>query len=175
MVSIVPELAVHIPPREALLDAAFGSNRRAKTSERLREGRLPAEGLAFSALDGDSLVGTVRLWHVCAGPGRPALLLGPLAVEADLRGKGVGSAMVRRALAAATASGHRAVLLVGDAPYYARFGFSTEATARLSLPGPYERERFLAAELVAGALEGAIGLVNPTGMSAAADAWPLAA
>src|SRR6185295_16526283 len=91
MLSIVHETTGHIPAREALLDAAFGPHRRAKTSERLREGRIAAPGLAFSAVEGGRLVGTVRLWNVTAGPGRPALLLGPLAVDGAHRGDGIGA------------------------------------------------------------------------------------
>lgn len=169
MIDIVEDLAIlretdtHIPARDALLDAAFGPGRRGRTSERLREGRQPAAGLSLSALDGGRLVGTVRLWHVDAGPRRPALLLGPLAVEAGHRGRGVGGALMRQAIAGASALGHRAILLVGDAPYYERFGFSTLMASGLFLPGPHERHRFLGLELEPGALAGAAGLVTPTG------------
>ena len=176
MAHLVPELDIHVGVREALLDQAFGPNRRLKTSERLREGRRPALNLAFAALEGDRLVGTIRLWNVSAGPGRPALLLGPLAVDRALRCEGIGGKLMRHAIGAAASLGHGAILLVGDAPYYQRFGFSAEATGRLWLPGPYERERFLALELVPGALDGAAGLVNPTGAVAPVEErWPLAA
>ena len=104
------------------------------------------------------LVGTVRLWHVSAG-GMPALVLGPLAVDASCRKLGVGAALMRHALAAAKARGHRAVILLGDAPYYARFGFSAAKTGELSLPGPFERERLLGLELREGALDGAWGMI----------------
>src|ERR1700751_1160567 len=104
--------------REALLDACFGENRHMRTCQRLRDGRAPAEGLALSAVREGKLVGTVRLWHVSAG-GIPALILGPLAVDNTCRKLGVGAALMDHALAAATARGHRAVILLGDAPYYA--------------------------------------------------------
>lgn len=162
MVDIICESPRHVAAREALLDAAL-ANRFAKTCERLREGRLPAHGLAFAAMEDARLVGTVRLWNVSAGPGRPALLLGPLAVDAAARGAGIGARLVRHALSQAGTLGHRAVLLVGDAPYYERFGFSGALTQALWLPGPVERERFLGLELVPGALAGAAGLVNATG------------
>jgi predicted N-acetyltransferase YhbS len=123
---------------------------------------MPAEGLAFSAWCEGRLVGTVRLWHVSAG-GIPALMLGPLAVEASSRQFGVGAALMDHALAAAKARGHRAVILLGDAPYYARFGFSTAKTGELTLPGTFERERLLGLELSEGALDGAWGMVAPTG------------
>ena len=128
-----------------------------------REGRDPADGLALTVARQDTLVGTIRLWDVAAGPSRPALLLGPVAVDPSLQGLGIGSKLIREALARAAALGRRAVLLVGDAPYYRRFGFSHEAVGRLWLPGPYEPERFLGFELVPGALSGAQGLVQATG------------
>lgn len=151
-----------VAARERLLDVAFGPARRLKTCERLREDRLPA--IALVAIDGAGrLVGTVRLWHVSSVPGRRALVLGPLAVAADRRGEGLGARLMRAALAQASVEGHRAVLLVGDAPYYGRFGFDGALTEGLWLPGPVERERFLGLELVPGALLGARGLVSPTG------------
>jgi hypothetical protein len=152
--------------REALLDACFGDNRHMRTCQRLRDGRAPAEGLAFSAVRQGKLIGTLRLWHVSAG-GIPALVLGPLAVEASSRKLGVGAALMDHALAAAKTRGHRAVILLGDAPYYARFGFSTRETAGLSLPGPFERERLLGLEFDAGALDGASGMIVATGPAAA--------
>src|SRR5690606_20962960 len=117
----------------------------------------PAEGLAFVARnENGGLVGTVRLRNVRLGRGGdPALLLGPLAVESALKGAGIGAALMRHAICEATRLSHRAILLVGDAPYYARFGFSAAKTDRLAMPGPYEKERFLALELEAGALDGA--------------------
>ena len=108
------------------------------------------------------LVGTVRLWHVIAG-GVPALVLGPLAVDPSIRNLGVGAALMKQALAAARARGHGAVILLGDAPYYARFGFSALKTGELSLPGPFERDRLLGLELREGALDGASGMIVPTG------------
>ena len=161
MATIRKELVKDIGAREALLDLCFGEARFAKASERLREGRLPADGLSFAAVDRGRVVGSVRLWHVTAGPGRPALLLGPLAVHPDWRGRGIGAALMRRALREAAQLGHRAVLLVGDAPYYGRFGFSAEKTGALWLPGPYEKDRLLAREIVSGALDGAGGLISP--------------
>jgi predicted N-acetyltransferase YhbS len=151
--------------REALLDACFGENRHARTCQRLRDGRVPAEGLAFSAVRGGKLVGTVRLWHVSAG-GVPALVLGPLAVDASCRSLGLGAALMAHAIAAAKARGHGAVILLGDAAYYTRFGFTAAKTAELSLPGAFEQARLLALELRDGALEGASGMIAATGHKA---------
>jgi predicted N-acetyltransferase YhbS len=160
--------------REALLDRAMGPGRRRKSSESLRRGRVPAEGLSFAARDGfGTLIGTVRLWHVRAGE-RNALLLGPLAVAPEWKGMGVGSALMEAAMAEARRLGHGAILLVGDAPYYARFGFSAAPTADLAMPGPYERERFLALELEPGYLAGATGVLRPAGRSAPPAASPRA-
>src|SRR5579871_3773659 len=163
--AIRAERASDVAQREALLDACFGDNRHMRTCQRLRDGRAPAEGLALSAMRKGRLVGTVRLWHVSAG-GVPALILGPLAVEQSCRKLGVGAALMARALAAAMERGHRAVILLGDAPYYARFGFSSAKTAELILPGAFERERLLGLELSEGALDGAWGMIVPTGAPA---------
>jgi predicted N-acetyltransferase YhbS len=160
--AIRAERTSDVVARSALLDACFGENRHMRTCQRLRDGRAPAEGLAFSAVAGGRLVGTVRLWHVSAG-GIPALMLGPLAVEETSRKLGVGAALMDHALAAATARGHRAVILLGDAPYYTRYGFSAVKTGALSLPGPFERDRLLGLELREGALDGAWGMIAPTG------------
>ena len=156
------ERASDVVARETLLDACFGENRHTRTCQRLRDGRAPAEGLALSVVAEGRLVGTLRLWHVSAGD-RPALVLGPLAVDNSCRKLGVGAALMDHALAAAKARGHRAVILLGDAPYYARFGFSATKTGELSLPGPFERDRLLGLELSEGALDGAWGMIVPTG------------
>ena len=163
MISIRKERPPDVAAREALLDDAFGGQRWRKSSQRLRDGRSPAEGLAFVATDGKRVVGTARLWDVVSGTGRPALLLGPVAVAPDFRNRGIGAALVRRALSVARRQGHRAVVLVGDAPYYGRFGFAAEIAADLTLPGPFERHRLLALELIPGALSGASGLLRATG------------
>ena len=156
------ERASDVVAREALLDACFGVNRHTRTCQRLRDGRAPAEGLALSVVHQGRLVGTVRLWHVSAG-GVPALVLGPLAVDSSCRDLGVGAVLMNHALTAATALGHGAVILLGDAPYYARFGFSSLKTGELSLPGPFERDRLLGLELREGALDGAFGMIVADG------------
>lgn len=160
--AIRAERAADVATREALLDSCFGEDRHSRTCQRLRDGRAPAVGLALAAVGEGKLVGTVRLWHVSAG-GRPALVLGPLAVDPACRELGIGAALMHQALAAAQARGHAAVILLGDAPYYARFGFSAEKTGALSLPGPFERDRLLAIEFSEGALDGAEGMIVPTG------------
>src|SRR5271154_3420758 len=148
MVTIRNETAKDVERREALLDRVWGRARAQKTAERLREGCLPAERLSFVAEQSDCVVGTVRLWHVSAGPDRPALLLGPLAGDEARRNLGIGSALMRHATDVAARLGHPAIVLVGDAPFYARFGFSAAKTSRLWLPGPYEQTRLLGCELL---------------------------
>ncbi len=149
--------------REALLDRAMGRERLFKPSERLRRGREPAEGLALVARDhAGNLVGTVRLWHVHAGD-TPALLLGPLAVDTALQGDGIGAGLMRLAIARANMIGHAGIILVGDPEYYARFGFTAEATTGLIMPAPVERRRFLGLELKAHGLADGSGPVTATG------------
>ena len=158
MISIRTERPADVAAREALLDVAYGPVRFTKPSQRLRERREPA--LSFVAHEHGRVIGTVRLWLVSAGAGRPALLLGPLAVHPDCRRRGLGAALMRRALRAAGEAGHAAVLLVGDASYYGRFGFAADTTGALSMPGLYEPARLLALELAPAALDGAHGLVR---------------
>ena len=159
MLRLLPEAPAHVPARESLLDRCFGADRHRKTSEVLRRGQLPAAGLAFSLLDGRRLIGTTRFWHITAGSAGPALLVGPVAVMPDRQGEGLGTLMMRQGIAEAARLGHAAVILVGDAPYYGRFGFRQDLTDHLVLPGPVERDRFLGLELVPDALTGARGAV----------------
>jgi predicted N-acetyltransferase YhbS len=163
MIAIRNERLSDFDAREALLDRAYGPARFTKTSARLREDRLPAEGLSFVATEKGKVVGTVRLWNVSAGPGRTALLLGPLAVDPAHQGKGLGGRLMKHAISAARMRGHGAILLVGDAPYYGRFGFSTGKTGALWMPGAYDQHRLLGLELKADALAGARGLIGATG------------
>jgi len=163
MTTIRQERLADIDAREALLDEAFGDSRFRKSSERLREDRLPADKLAFTAIDNKRLVGTARLWNIACGTGQQALLLGPVAVDASCRNRGIGAALVRKAIDAARRLGHKAVILVGDPAYYSRFSFSAAKTGALWMPGPFERHRLLALELVPGALDGARGMIGAAG------------
>jgi predicted N-acetyltransferase YhbS len=160
MIAIRKERPPDAAAREGLLDEAFGRLRRRKSSQRLRDGQLPANDLAFVATEGKRVIGTARLWNIVCGTGQKALLLGPVAVAGDCRNRGVGTALVRHALAVARRHGHQAIILVGDAAYYSRFGFTAEKTADLRMPGPFERHRLLALELAPNALKGARGLLR---------------
>lgn len=147
--------------RELLLDLTMGYGRLLKSSENIRRGRQPSDFLALAARDGDGeLIGTVRLWDIDAGE-IPALLLGPLAVAKEHAGAGIGSALMREAISRAERLGHGAILLVGDPVYYQRFGFTTERTGCLAMPGAFEQSRLLALELVSGWLHGAEGMIAP--------------
>src|ERR1700682_1392263 len=125
MITIRPEQPADVAAREALLDVAYGPVRFTKPSQRLRGRREPA--LSFVALAECRVIGTVRLWPVSAG-GRPALLLGALPVHPDCRRRGIGAALMRRAIRAAREAGHTAVLLIGDASYYCRLRFTGAET-----------------------------------------------
>jgi predicted N-acetyltransferase YhbS len=131
------ELPADAPAVDALVLAAFGPGRFAKTAERLREDASVAAG--FVARDGAELRGSVRLWSILIG-GRPALFLGPIAVEADNRRAGLGAELVQACLNWA-AEAEAGVLLVGDAPYFGRFGFV--AAPEVRLPGPVDPRRVL--------------------------------
>src|ERR1700739_1108396 len=173
-ISIRGERRSDIAACKQLLDAALASDRLTKSSERLREGRVPARGLAFTAAEGGRLIGTVRLWSVNAGGAQGCLLLGPLAVASDVRSRGVGADLMWRALRTAEKLGYRAVLLVGDPAYYQRFGFSAEMTSALRMPGPFARERLLAGEFVPGTLRNARGIIaadrpRPSRLAASID------
>ncbi|HEY3814060.1 MAG TPA: N-acetyltransferase [Caulobacteraceae bacterium] len=122
-----------------LVDHAFGPGRWAKTAERLREHNRPIAGLSFVARERGRVVGSVRLWPVKIGE-TAAAFLGPIAVEDAQRRNGVGARLVEQACTAAQAQGVAAVLLVGDEPYFGRFGF-VRCTA--CLPGPVDTRRVL--------------------------------
>jgi predicted N-acetyltransferase YhbS len=163
VVTIRKERGSDTDAREAILYQAFGEERARKSSERLRERRLPAEGLAFTAVEARRVVGTARLWNIACGNKNPALLLGPVAVAREAQHRGIGAALVKRAISEARKLGYAGILLVGDAPYYGRFGFSAEKTGALTMPGPYEPHRLLGLELQPGALDSAQGTIVPTG------------
>ncbi|MBM6592804.1 GNAT family N-acetyltransferase [Microvirga pudoricolor] len=155
---IRPELPSDSDAIERLHERTFGPGRFARTAFRLREGAPHDASLSFTALVGTLLVGSVRLTPVLAGS-QAALMLGPLTVEPAFENRGIGGALMRRSLDAARQEGHALVLLVGDEPYYSRFGFKRIPYRQLELPGPVNVERFLALELAEGSLAPARGMV----------------
>jgi predicted N-acetyltransferase YhbS len=158
--TILPETAKEAQPIERLLQRTFGPGRFVLSAYRLREHVDHLLDLSFTAHIGTLLVGSVRQLPICIGETR-ALLLGPLTVEPPFRSRGVGRALLDRALADARAKGHRLVLLVGDEPYYSRVGFKRVPKGRVIMPGPVDHNRILIAELATGAFEGVSGAVRP--------------
>lgn len=158
--TILPETEADAAAIEHLLERTFGPGRYAKTAYRLREQVAHSRSLSFTARIGTLLVGSVRLSPVRIGETK-ALLLGPLTVEPPFRDRGVGHALVMRALGAARATGHQLVILVGDEPFYGRCGFKRIPPNRVAMPGPVDPARLLVAELIEGAFEGVSGPVQP--------------
>jgi predicted N-acetyltransferase YhbS len=154
-----PADAAHI---DNLLDLTFGSERTKKTVYRLREGVAHIKSLAFVVRNPEGAVlGSIRYWPVVIGENAvSAIMLGPVAVHPDYQGQGIGRALIRHSLYAATRQGHRICILVGDKPYYEPFGFTNAADRGLEMPGWVERERFQAMELIPGALDGVTGMVG---------------
>ena len=137
---LVNEVPANAQAIEGLLDRAFGPGRFVKVSERVREIADYAPELSFVALEHGRLLGSVRMWRVAVG-GQPMTFLGPLAVDAEARKAGLGGLLVERACEAAQAAGESAVVLVGDVPYFGRFGF--EIARDVKLPGPVDPNRVL--------------------------------
>jgi predicted N-acetyltransferase YhbS len=160
---LVHERPQDAPAVERLLMRAFGPGRYAKSAERLREGRAPILDLSFIAWSGGKAVGCVRQWPVWIGD-RPAILLGPFAVDPDWRSQGLGAGLIVKACEAAAAAGHGLVILVGDEPYFGELGFSTKPAARAVMPGPVDQRRVLVRALRPGAddeLEGEVTQAGP--------------
>ena len=157
--TILPESADDALAIARLHERTFGPGRYARTAYRLREQVSHILDLSFTARIGTLLVGSVRLTPIHIGE-TEALLLGPLTVEPPFRERGVGQALIERALAAAREKSHRLVILVGDEPYYGRCGFKRIPGGRVVMPGPVDPQRVLVAELVEGAFDGVSGPVR---------------
>jgi predicted N-acetyltransferase YhbS len=164
-VQITPERAADAAAVEAVVARAFGPGRFAKVSYRVRDLARPRPDLSFAARLGDALVGTVRLWDVAVG-GEPAVFLGPIAVDHSQRGEGLGAALVGAAVDAARAAGDRAVLLVGDPPFFAPFGFVR--AEGVVLPGPVDPARVLLLTLSGEPLRGPVNGPRATKPAASA-------
>jgi len=143
---IRPERAEDAPLVDHLNAISFGPGRYAKSAYRLREGVDPVAGLSFVAVDGADLLGSIRFWPVAIGMDL-SLLLGPLAVQPGLRGRGIGIALMKHAIAEARGQGHPSMVLIGDEPYYVRVGFARLAPGRIKFPGPVDPARVLGLSL----------------------------
>lgn len=159
-ITILPETADDALAIDRLHERTFGPGRYARTAYRIREGIGHDFALSYTARVGTLMVGSLRLSPVRVGD-TPALLLGPLTIEPPFRDRGIGMALMQRALADARERGHRLVILVGDEPYYARVGFKRVPRGRVKMPGPVDPARLLVAELIDGAFEGVSGAVRP--------------
>jgi predicted N-acetyltransferase YhbS len=157
---IRPETADDATAIDRLNERAFGPGRYAKTAYRLREQVAHRLDVSFTARAGTLLVGSVRLSPVRIGEAK-ALLLGPLTVEPAFREKGVGLALIERALNEARGKGEKLVILVGDEPYYGKCGFKRVPPGRVVMPGPVDPARLLVVELSEGAFDGVSGTVRP--------------
>jgi predicted N-acetyltransferase YhbS len=151
-----PELPGDDGAIDAMHAETFGPGRFARTAFRLREGVTHDIGVSLVAEHDGALVGSVRLTPIRIGDA-PALLLGPLTVRPHLKNRGIGKALMRLAVERARYAGHRLVLLVGDLPYYAPFGFGVAPPGAITMPGPVDPSRLLIAELVPGAADQARG------------------
>ncbi len=158
--TILAETASDARPIERLHQRTFGPGRFVLSAYRLREHVDHLLDLSFTARIGTLLVGSVRQLPILIGDTK-ALILGPLTVEPPFRGRGVGRALLDRALRDAKARGHRLVVLVGDEAYYSRVGFKTIPKGRVTMPGPVDYNRLLVAELVDGAFADVSGAICP--------------
>jgi predicted N-acetyltransferase YhbS len=156
---IRPETQADAPAITALNEAGFGPGRFAKSAYRLREGVAPVTELGFVAAADRMLLGSVRFWPIRVG-GHEELLLGPLAVRGDQRGKGIGLALMQAGIAKARQGAWRGILLVGDEPYYARAGFSRLPPGRVRFPGPVDQDRILGLSLKEGEMLSLTGQVR---------------
>lgn len=143
---------------EALFDLCFAPGREALSSYRLRDGVAPVADLCLILRDGDgTLAAAIRYWPVRVG-GHAALLLGPVAVHPTRQGEGLGAYLIHESLVRATAAGWDRVMLVGDAPYYGRFGF--RRLEGVIMPPPTNPDRVLGNALHDGAWDGVTGPVT---------------
>ncbi|MGA7485497.1 MAG: N-acetyltransferase [Xanthobacteraceae bacterium] len=158
--TILPETADDAAAIERLHERTFGPGRYAKSAYRLRERMAHRLELSFTARIGTLLIGSVRLSPIRIGK-TAAMLLGPLTVEPPFRERGIGYALIERALAEAKAREHRLVVLVGDEPYYGKSGFKRIPKGRAVMPGPVDPARLLVCELVDAAFDGVSGAIRP--------------
>jgi predicted N-acetyltransferase YhbS len=158
--TILAEAANDAQAIERLHERTFGPGRFVLSAYRLREHVDHLLDLSFTARIGTLLVGSVRQLPILIGDTK-ALLLGPLTIEPPFRGRGVGRALLDRALKEAKAKGHGLVVLVGDEPYYGRVGFKIIPKGRVTMPGPVDYSRLLVAELVDGAFTNVSGAICP--------------
>lgn len=148
---------------ESLLDRSFGVGRREKTAYRLRDGVGAVGELSFVGRIDNVLKASLQFWPVLIrnrDRAVSALFLGPIAVDEGCRGQGVGLGLMEHGLKAAKKLGAERVILVGDEVYYQKVGFSRALGVGLEMPGPVDKHRLLAQELVPGAMDGVTGMIS---------------
>lgn len=168
--SLIPLSACDPAMIEAVLDRAFGPDRHARTAYRIRAGMAPLDALSFAALDEDDLlVGTIQCWPIALttpqGVAVPLVMVGPVAVVPERQGEGFGIGLMSAMIAAdaqlaETTGASLPQVLIGDAGYYGRWGFTDAATSGWRCPGPYEQHRLLARGAALSAMPGE-GMLGP--------------
>ena len=165
MIVLAPEQPDDHWEIEALLDTAFAPGRTGLSSYRLREGVEPVRDLCLTARDDDeaaTLAGTIRFWPIQIGDTlEPALLLGPVAAHPTRQGEGIGAMLILEALDRAVAGRWKRCILIGDEPFYARFGFKRSLAETITFPPPTNPNRILAKPLIDGGMDGIVGEVKP--------------
>jgi predicted N-acetyltransferase YhbS len=151
---------------EALLDAAFGTDRFGRTAYCIRAGADAVPALSFALVEDGALVGTIQCWPVVHlapdATATPLVMVGPVAVRPDLQRGGHGRALMAHMLEAAETQADSALMMIGDPEYYGRFfGFDADATGAWDLPGPYEKRRLLARAVNGHALPTGAGMIGP--------------
>lgn len=166
MVELLPLSEIEPQAVEALLDAAFGTDRFGRTAYRIRLGMDAVPALSFAAIEDGALVGTIQCWpvahHAPDGSATPLVMVGPVAVRPDLQRGGHGRALMAHMLEAAETQADSALMMIGDPEYYGRFfGFAADATGAWDLPGPYEKRRLLARAVNGHGLPTGAGMIGP--------------
>ncbi len=163
MYQIMASKPNNISKIEILLDQAFGEDRQKKTAYRLRDDVPAVPGLSFVTMSDEVIIASLQFWPLLIidnDRSYEALLLGPIAVDNDYRGQGIGLDLMAHGLQAAKEQGHKRVILVGDETYYRKVGFSRSLALGLEMPGPVDKARLLAQELVPNALKGVKGMIS---------------
>ncbi len=163
MYQIIASKPNNLSEIDILLDQAFGANRQKKTAYRLRKAVPAVPGLSFVTMSDEVIIASLQFWPLLIKDNDrsyEALLLGPIAVDNDYRGQGIGLDLMAHGLLEAKQQGHKRVILVGDETYYRKVGFSRSLALGLEMPGPVDKARLLAQELVPNALKGVKGMIS---------------
>jgi predicted N-acetyltransferase YhbS len=166
LVELLPLSEIEPRAVEALLDAAFGTDRFERTAYRIRIGMDAVPALSFAAIEDGALVGTIQCWpvahHAPDGTATPLVMVGPVAVRPDLQRGGHGRMLMAHMLEAAETEADSALMMIGDPEYYGRFfDFTADATGAWDLPGPYEKRRLLARAVNGHGMPTGAGMIGP--------------